>query len=490
MTETKFSVSGTSAPASIRVDRWGIAHIMAETQADAFFAQGWNAARDRLWQIGLWRKRGLGLLSADFGPAYAATFVLAKTEQIVGEVQSEEDDFVAALEWADSIGVDMITSSLGYFDWYTYDDLDGNTAVITIACDIAASKGITIVVVAGNERNNPSWGHIIPPADGDSVITVGAVDVNGVLASFSSPGPTRDGRIKPDVMARGVSTRLAAPWDSLTFTTGSGTSFSTPLVAGACALLLEMHPSWGPMDIRTALHNEASNSSSPNNDYGWGIIDTYQSALNGATGIVESMAIELELNGYVVNGRISNGDSSGRTVDVVRHKQRPSGGGWEPQETIVSGLLLPGSSSATFTDRLDAGGTYEYRAQLSNDPSQVTTWSTVRLEYPLQLAQNAPTPSVVGSGLDTAIRYSIGGIPSGQTAAAPIESYNQVLLEIYDVRGARVATLFDGILPPDAYEAHWNGLDHKGNLAASGVYFYRLTADGASMTRKMVVIRR
>jgi hypothetical protein len=202
------------------------------------------------------------------------------------------------------------------------------------------------------------------------------------------------------------------------------------------------------------------------------------------------MAIELDLNGYVVSGRISNGDSSGRTVDVVRHKQRPSGGGWEPQEPVASGILLPGLSSVEFTDRLDSGGVYEYRAQLTDDPTQATTWFPVRLEFPLHMAQNAPNPFVVGTGLDTAIRYTIGGFPQGQATETPIESYNEVLLEIYDVRGARIATLFDGILPPDEYEVHWNGLDHKGNPAASGVYFYRLTAGGVSLTRKMVVIRR
>ncbi len=470
-------------------------HIDVEAEWDFVFDDG--NTRNESEDVSSQHNHGTQVLSAMagyapgslIGPAYAATFVLAKTERMFEEVQGEEDDFVAALEWADSIGVDLITSSLGYFDWYTFADLDGNTAVITIACDIAASKGITMVVVAGNERNK-TWGHIITPADGDSVITVGAVDAGGNLAVFSSPGPTYDGRIKPDVMAMGVSTRLASPWDSLGFITGSGTSFSTPLVAGACVLLLEMHAGWGPMDVRTALRAEASNSASPNNDFGWGIIDAYQSALNGATGIVESMSVELQLNGFVVNGTIFNGDSSGRTVDVVRRQVRLDGMGWEAPETITSGIVVPGSSSANFSDKLEGGGVFEYRIQLSSDPSQITNWSTIKLPFPNTLAQNAPNPFVVGSGLDTAIRYTIGGLPANQGTNAPIESYSEVLLEIYDVRGARVATLVDGIQSPREYETRWNGFDSNGNLAASGVYFYRLKAGGLSMARKMVVIRR
>lgn len=423
------------------------------------------------------------------GPAYGATFALAKTERVWEEVEAEEDDFVAALEWVDSIGVDVVTSSLGYYTWYTFDDLDGNTAVTTVACDIAAEKGITVVVVAGNERNS-AWGHLIAPADGDSVITVGAVDVNGALASFSSPGPTADGRIKPDVMARGVQNRMVTPWDSLSYTIGSGTSFSTPLVAGVCALLLEIRPQWGPIDVRTALRNEASNAGSPDNDFGWGIIDAYQSALNGASGIVEAMSLGLRLDGFDVTGTIHNGLAQGRTVDVVRRRERADGSGWDAAVSVASGIVVPGSSSVTFNDRLALGGVYEYRVQLTDDPSQVTGWSTVRLLFPHYLAQNAPNPFVAGAGSETSIRYTIGGIPADPGSDASIQSYSEVLLEVYDVRGARVATLFDGILAPNEYVARWNGRDSSGSPAATGVYFYRLTAGNRSVTRKMVLIRR
>ncbi|KPL00194.1 MAG: hypothetical protein AMJ90_08655, partial [candidate division Zixibacteria bacterium SM23_73_2] len=134
------------------------------------------------------------------GPAYRSSFLLAKTEKKFEEIQIEEDFWVAGIEWAESSGADIVTSSLGYYKWYSYSDMDGNTAITTIAADIAVSKGIVVVTAAGNERDK-DWEYIIAPADGDSVIAVGAVDLSGKLASFSSKGPTFDGRIKPDVLA-------------------------------------------------------------------------------------------------------------------------------------------------------------------------------------------------------------------------------------------------------------------------------------------------
>ncbi|MCX6639308.1 MAG: S8 family peptidase [bacterium] len=213
-----------------------------------------------------------------YGPAYGATFVLGKTENIVYEQPIEEDWYVAGLEWEDSLGVEVISTSLGYFDWYTFADMDGNTAVTTIGVDQAVANGIVVVTAAGNERET-NWGHIIAPADADSVITVGAVDADGVIADFSSPGPSYDGRTKPEVCAQGVNTWCAAAWAGPNGYAGvGGTSLATPLVGGSCALILEAHPNWTPMQVREALMNTASvyastNAGSPNNDYGWGIID-------------------------------------------------------------------------------------------------------------------------------------------------------------------------------------------------------------------------
>jgi len=203
------------------------------------------------------------------GPAFGAKFALAKTERVDSEVVSEEDHWVAGIEWADSLGADVVSSSLGYNDWYTYEDMDGNTALCTIAADLAVSKGIVVVNAAGNERDLP-WHYIIAPADGDSVIAVGAVDLQGQLAYFSSAGPTYDGRIKPDVVACGVSTFCASPYG---YARVPGTSLSTPLIAGVCALLLEVDSTLSPIQLRQALWTTASQADHPDTLMGYGIVN-------------------------------------------------------------------------------------------------------------------------------------------------------------------------------------------------------------------------
>jgi subtilisin family serine protease len=221
------------------------------------------------------------------GPAFKAKYILAKTENTDSETPIEEDNWIRALEWAEGKGADVISSSLGYLTYdyphksYTWRDMNGSTAKITIAADKAADRGVVVCNSAGNGGSNSTRNTLGAPADGKTVIAVGAVTSTGTRSSFSSVGPTTDGRVKPDVMAMGSNVRMASIVFGNAFATGSGTSFSCPLAAGVCALLLSAHPNWTPAQVRAALRNTASRSQNPDNQYGWGIVNAL-AALNYA----------------------------------------------------------------------------------------------------------------------------------------------------------------------------------------------------------------
>ena len=207
-----------------------------------------------------------------YGPAYEAEFLLAKTEDVSQEVPIEEDQYVAGLEWGESLGADIASSSLGYIDWYEFEDLDGMTAVTTIAVNTAIENGMVVVTAVGNS----GAGGIVVPADAENVIACGAVDSDGNIASFSSQGPTADGRIKPEVCALGVSTYCAGVNSTSAYRYENGSSLATPLVAGAAACVLQAHPDWIPQQVREALMMTASDPENPDNQYGWGIIDVIE----------------------------------------------------------------------------------------------------------------------------------------------------------------------------------------------------------------------
>lgn len=227
------------------------------------------------------------------GPAYGATFLLAKTENTDWERHVEEDDWIAGAEWADNLGADIISSSLGYATGFTdgepdysWEDMDGNTTIVAIGADIAASRGILVVNSAGNGGFVSLPANTLgSPADGDDVLAIGAVDAAGVRAGFSSVGPSSDGQIKPDVAALGVGVVAASPFNDGVYFNVGGTSLACPLVAGAAALLLEARPSAGATDIMNALRQTASQAGSPNREYGYGIVDVAAAANTIATGV-------------------------------------------------------------------------------------------------------------------------------------------------------------------------------------------------------------
>ncbi|MEX1383022.1 S8 family serine peptidase [Lutibacter sp.] len=217
-----------------------------------------------------------GATKSFVGTAPDANFYLFRTENSPVEVKLEESLWVEAAEKADSLGVDVINTSLGYsvfFDNpdhnYNYSDMDGKTTFISRGAEIAFSRGMILVNSAGNEGNDSAWPYINAPADAPSVLTVGAVNASGNIATFSSFGPTSDNRIKPDVCAQGQATALINTSGSVV--TGNGTSFSSPVLAGVVACLWQALPDKTNAEITQLIKESAHLFPSSTNQEGYGI---------------------------------------------------------------------------------------------------------------------------------------------------------------------------------------------------------------------------
>lgn len=208
------------------------------------------------------------------GTAPSANYWLLRTEDGATETISEEYNWLAAAEFADSVGADIINSSLGYtvfddpIDNHTYADMDGNTTIITKAADLAFSKGMLVVNSAGNSGNS-SWYYIGAPADGNEVLSVGAVEHDGSYATFSSHGPTIDGRVKPNVSTIGRFSAVVNSNGLVVFS--NGTSFSSPEMAGISAALWQAFPSKTNAQIKDAIEKSAHQYYFPDDELGYGI---------------------------------------------------------------------------------------------------------------------------------------------------------------------------------------------------------------------------
>ncbi|WP_196894862.1 S8 family serine peptidase [Aureivirga marina] len=216
-----------------------------------------------------------GNVSNEFvGTAPNASFYLFITEDASQEMPIEESNWVQAVERADSLGVDVINTSLGYTEYdnpnysYIYADMNGQTAFASRAADIAFSRGMILVTSAGNSGND-AWHYIGVPADAKNVFTIGAVDPNRNIANFSSFGPTSDGRIKPDVCAEGRNVYVIDAIGQIK--TSNGTSFSSPVLCGVVACLWEAFPDKTNLEIMDLLRKSAHLYNNPTDQEGYGI---------------------------------------------------------------------------------------------------------------------------------------------------------------------------------------------------------------------------
>jgi len=434
------------------------------------------------------------------GVAHTAQFVLAKTENESSETPVEEDFWVAAVEWMDSIGVDIISSSLGYStfddprDDYSISDMDGNTAVTTIAADMAVSKGIVVVASAGNEGTYP-WKIITAPADGDSVIAVGAATYDKKIASFSSRGPTADGRIKPDVVALGIGVYGASSdgYDSYGFF--MGTSLSCPLTAGAAALILSSHPELNPMDVMTAFKQTADRYDNPDNTYGWGFIDAFAAVTYFGPAFSNSPSIEITAENYVISTHII---SSAGVDESSPHLVYSTG--YNAVKSTVPLVETGEETKYTAAIPLQPDGTQIYICFFAQDVrGQYTIFpnETVGLPFVFTAGQSSiqhpgrrdktktwtiPERIVLSNNYPN---------PFNNRTIIPVElpEATKITLTIYDILGNRIRLIYDGIYPPGMHSFSWDGTSSAGVPVPSGVYFCRMIAGSTVQTRKMLLFK-
>lgn len=213
------------------------------------------------------------------GTAPGASYWLLRSEDNDTEQPVEEDYWAAALEFADSVGVDVVNTSLGYYAFddkacnYRYRDLDGHYSLMSNSASMAADKGLVVVCSAGNSGRG-TWKKLTPPGDAKNVITVGAIDKNLVNADFSSVGNTSDGRVKPDVMAVGVASAVAETDGTVSY--ANGTSFASPTFCGLVACFWQACPWLTAKEVIEAIHRSADRTNAPDNIYGYGISNIWK----------------------------------------------------------------------------------------------------------------------------------------------------------------------------------------------------------------------
>ncbi|HTP12310.1 MAG TPA: S8 family serine peptidase [Bacteroidota bacterium] len=474
---------------------------------------------------------GAGTLSsiAGFAPgnliggAFGVSVLLAKTEMDSSggvDFASEEDTYVAGLEWEERMGADIASSSLAYKEFappdtnYSYSSLDGHTTLVAKAASIAARKGVLLCTAMGNEGfvTRDSNGDIIyepgtlwSPADADSILAVGATSSDGILASFSGTGPTSDGRVKPDIVAQGTSVYWALGTTSTDFWTVQGTSCSTPIVASVAALVLSAHPEWTPMQVRqailqTAVHVDDGTSQTavyPNSLYGYGLANALAAVLSSGPVIADRPIVTVAGNHAAVTTWI-------RSTSTLK------------PDSLALYYRLPSASTFTrvpLAQNPDPRYPYQYSAML---PATLIADSMVGYIVASDGVRSRRSPYNAPDSLFTLTRtpdsivylFVPGGVATPPTDYILYPNYpnpfnpwttisfyapraEHVELAIYNLLGQKVRTLYSGTASAGAANPfRWiDARDDQGRTVSSGVYFCRLTTPNSVLTTKMLYLK-
>jgi len=406
-------------------------------------------------------------------PAFNASFILAKTEDIGSETHVEEDNYAAALQWMDSIGVDITTSSLGYNEFdpstfsYAYSDMNGKTTVVTKAVELAFTQfGISTFTSAGNDGNSP-WHYIGAPADGFNVIAVGSVSNSNIKAGSSSFGPSYDGRIKPEIVTQGVLDYVASVSGTSTsaYGTASGTSAAAPIAAGIAAQLLSLYPHLTNVQIRQILLATAGNAASPNNEIGYGLLSSLKAISYPNLKKVDQ---SYSINKCFVGENILSQSVVLHLVQGVQTVDLPMSIG---QKGVYS-TNLPSYNEG---DALEFYFTYSDSNLTSVREPAVGKFSLTSIKYETPkaygLEQNYPNPF----NPNTTIWYSI-------------QNSRFVSLKVYDLLGNAVTTLVNEEKTPGSYHVEFQAKLGNRQLA-SGVYFYVLKVGEKIEAKKMMLLK-
>ena len=406
-------------------------------------------------------------------PAFNASFILAKTEDIGSETHVEEDNYAAALQWMDSIGVDITTSSLGYNEFdpstfsYAYSDMNGKTTVVTKAVELAFTQfGISTFTSAGNDGNSP-WHYIGAPADGFNVIAVGSVSNSNIKAGSSSFGPSYDGRIKPEIVTQGVLDYVASVSGTSTsaYGTASGTSAAAPIAAGIAAQLLSLYPHLTNVQIRQILLATAGNAASPNNEIGYGLLSSLKAISYPNLKKVDQ---SYSINKCFVGENILSQSVVLHLVQGVQTVDLPMSIG---QKGVYS-TNLPSYNEG---DALEFYFTYSDSNLTSVREPAVGKFSLTSIKYETPkaygLEQNYPNPF----NPNTTIWYSI-------------QNSRFVSLKVYDLLGDEVTTLVNEEKTPGSYHVEFQAKLGNRQLA-SGVYFYVLKVGEKIEAKKMMLLK-
>jgi hypothetical protein len=379
------------------------------------------------------------------GKAPKANFMLYRTEDAIPEYPIEEFNMVCGMERADSAGADVISASLGYSEFddasfdHTYAQMNGNTTIAAIGADLAAKKGILFVNAAGNEGNKP-WHFIMTPADGDSVLAVAAVNTSGVVAVFSSYGPSSDGQIKPDVASIGDDALVQTT--SNTVGIGDGTSYACPNMAGLASILWQGFPEVNNMRIVKALREAGSIAATPNDRIGYGIPD-----LKAAFG---KLLTEFATSSSTINGCRVFVNWTSKDVGAMKYEIERKG----PGEINFSkvGELAPtaGVSLAThnyeFINTLATGasGSFSYRITQIIDTA-TATFSAVYVDTTVaNLASPCVVTGVVNPGTINNYVVVRPNPAIGSTASLIIETTDAIQsmpILVYNMNGRLVQRL-------------------------------------------------